>query len=192
MIQCDGLSDRMPEVALGRSTWRADEQAHLDACLDCQAEWRLVQTTSRLGVSLPPLRSPEVMTAGILGRLSGERAAARSRRWTWLAAGLAAAAAIVIAVRVSRTPSNVLAPGTSVPVATAPRKPTPSPAPAPMVATEPQSVSLPELDGLPDGELQAILGSLDESNAFAPALDGSGLDDMDDHELEDVLGAWEG
>ena len=113
MIQCDGLSDRMPEVALGRSTWRADEQAHLDACPDCQAEWRLVQTTSRLGASLPPLRSPEVMTAGILGRLSGERAAARSRRWTWMAAGLAAAAAIVIAVRGSRTPSSVPAPGTS-------------------------------------------------------------------------------
>lgn len=100
MIQCDGLSDRMPEVALGRSTWRADEQAHLDACPDCQAEWRLVQTTSRLGASLPPLRSPEVMTAGILGRLSGERAVARSRRWTWMAAGLAAAAAIVLAVRI--------------------------------------------------------------------------------------------
>ncbi len=192
MIQCDGLSDRMPEVALGRSTWRADEQAHLDACPDCQAEWRLVQTTSRLGASLPPLRSPEVMTAGILGRLSGERAAARSRRWTWMTAGLAAAAAIVIAVRGSRTPSNVPAPGTSVPVATAPRTPTPAPAPAPVVATDQQSVSLPELDGLPDGELQAILGSLDESNTFAPAFDGSGLDDMDDHELEDVLGAWEG
>ncbi len=188
MIQCDGLSDRMPEVALGRSTWGADEQAHLDSCPDCQAEWRLVQTTSRLGASLSPLRSPEVMTAGILGRLSGERAAARSRRWTSMAAGLAAAAAIVIAVRGSRTPSSVPAPGTSLPVATAPR----TPAPAPIVATEQQSVSLPELDGLPDGELQAILGSLDESNTFAPALDGSGLDDMDDHELEDVLGAWEG
>ena len=129
------------------------------------------------------------MTAGILGRLSGERAAARSRRRTWMAAGLAAAAAIVITVRMSRTPSNVPAPGTSVPVATAPSTPTPAP---PVVATEQQSVSLPELDGLPDGELQAILGSLDESNTFTPALDGSGLDDMDDHELEDVLGAWEG
>jgi len=131
------------------------------------------------------------MTAGILGRLSGERAAARSRRRTWMAAGLAAAAAIVITVRISRTPSNVPAHGTSVPVATAPRTPAPAPAP-PVVATEQQSVSLPELDGLPDGELQAILGSLDESNTFTPALDGSGLDDMDDHELEDVLGAWEG
>ncbi len=57
MIQCDGLSDRMPEVALGRSTWRAvRSRLHLDACPDCQAEWRLVQTTSRLGASLPPLR----------------------------------------------------------------------------------------------------------------------------------------
>ena len=108
-----------------------------------------------------------------------------------MAAGLAAAAAIVITVRISRTPSNVPAPGTSVPVATAPSTPAPAPAP-PVVATEQQSVSLPELDGLPDGELQAILGSLDESNTFTPALDGSGLDDMDDHELEDVLGAWEG
>lgn len=61
-----------------------------------------------------------------------------------------------------------------------------------MGSTEEQAVSLPELDGLPDGELQAILGSLDDSNSLAPALDASGLDDMDDHELEDVLGAWEG
>jgi hypothetical protein len=197
MIQCDAISDRMPSVALATSTWSADEQAHLDACPDCQAEWRLVQSASRLGTSLPPLRSPEVMAAAVLGRIADERTADRARRRNWVAVGLAAAAAITIAVWIPRSPSTapVAVVPTPGPVATtpaAPPRPIPAPAPAPVVATGEQTVSLPELDGLPDGELEAILGSLDESTTLSPVLDGSGLDNLDDHELEDVLGAWEG
>jgi hypothetical protein len=192
MIQCGDMSDRMPEVALGRSAWSAEEQAHLDACSDCGAEWRLVQSTSNLGATIAPLRGPEVMTATVLGRIAGERSAARSRRLTWLAAGLAAAAAIAIAVRIPRAPAG--RPATAQPpspVATGPRKPTPS-APTPLVASGEPAVSLPELQDLPEGELQAILGSLDEPTSVSPALDGTGFDNMDDHELEDVLAAWEG
>ena len=196
MMQCDAISDRMPDVALGRSAWSAEEQAHLEACPDCQTEWRLVQSASRLGISLPPLRSPEVMAAAVFGRLVGERAAVRGRRRTWITAGLAAAAVIIIAIRIPRSPSTVPSPSapTPGPVATTPvlpphPVPAPSPVPPDVVATGLQTVSLPELDGLPD---QAILGSLDDPNTSAPALDGSGLDNLDDHELEDVLGAWEG
>ena len=182
MIQCDVISDRMPDVALGRSSWSGDERAHLDTCSDCQAEWRIVQSTSRLGASLPSLRTPEVVAAGVLGRLAGERTAARARRRAWLAAGVAAAAAIIIAVRLSRSPLT-----TPLPVVSAPAPVAVAPA-----NTLDQTVSLPELDGLPDGELQAILGSLDESTTAPSELDGSGFDNLDDHELEDVLGAWEG
>ena len=139
------------------------------------------------------------MAAAVFGRLVGERAAVRSRRRTWITAGLAAAAAIIIAIRISRSPSTVPSPSapTPGPLATAPvlpPRPVPAPSPVPpdVVATGLQTVSLPELDGLPDGELQAILGSLDDPNTSAPAHDGSGLDNLDDHELEDVLGAWEG
>jgi anti-sigma factor RsiW len=197
MTLCEALSDRMPDVVLGRSAWTAEEQAHLDGCPDCQAEWQLVRATARLGTSLPPLRSPEIMTATVLGRIVGERSAVRARRRMWVAAGLAAAAAIMIAVRISRSPSTTPLPvvPTPAPVAAGPVVPTPTtprPAPTPVVATTEQTVSLPELDGLPDGELQAILGSLDEPTTLAPALDGSGLDNLDDHELEDALGAWEG
>jgi hypothetical protein len=181
MIQCDVISDRMPDVALGRTSWSTEERAHIDTCSDCQAEWRLVQSASRLGASLPPLLTPEVMAAGVLGRLAGERTAVRARRRAWLAAGVAAAA-VIIAVRLSRSPSR-----TPLPVV-----PAPAPVAVAPVNTMDQTVSLPELDGLPDGELQAILGSLDESTTAPSELDGSGLDNLDDHELEDVLGAWEG
>jgi hypothetical protein len=195
MIHCDTISDRMPAVALGHSAWSADEQAHLDTCPDCQAEWRLVRSTSRLGASLPPLRSPEVMTAGVLGRIASERTAARARYRVWVALGLAAAG-IIIAVRIPRSPSTTPVPVVPRPgpVATTPTppRPLPAPIPAPVIESGEQVVSLPELDDLPDGELQAILGSLDESTANSPALEGAGLDNLDDHELEDVLGAWAG
>jgi hypothetical protein len=197
MIRCDAVSDRMPTVALGRSAWNADEQHHLDTCQDCLAEWRVVQATSRLGGTLPPLRSAEVMTAAVLGRIAGERSGVRARRRNWLAVGLAAAAAVLIVIRIPRSPTTVPVqtfppPG---PVASTPRAPTtgaPVPAPPSVVATGTQTVSLPELDDLPDAELQAILGSLDESATVSPTMDESGLDNPDDHELEDVLGAWEG
>jgi len=170
MTQCERLSDRMPEVALGRAAWASGEQAHLDACDDCRAEWALVRGAAHLGEALPP-GDPEALTAAVLGKVAGERAAARTRRRAWMAAGLAAAAAVIIVVRIPRT----------VPVPT-----------APAVAIAPQSVALPELYDLPDAELESILGSLDEPPGASPALDGSDLDDLDEHELERVLETWEG
>jgi len=170
MTQCERLSDRMPDVALGRTAWTVEEQAHLDACDDCGTEWALVQRAAHLGESLPRARDPAALTAAVLGRVAGERAAARTRRRTWLAAGLAAAAVAVIAVRIPRPPS----------------------ATSPAVAAAGQAIALPELDDLPEAELESILGSLDESSGISPAFDGSGLDNLDDHELERVLGAWEG
>jgi hypothetical protein len=174
MTQCERLSDRIPEVVLGRSLWSVEERAHFDACPDCQAEWELVQSTARLGASLAPRSSPEVMAAAVLDRLAGERAATGARRRRWLALGLAAAAVTIIAVRIPR-PTSV-APMTGSPAAVTGR----------------QVVPLPELDDLPDSELESILQSLDESSAISPSLDGSGFDDLDDHELERVLGTWEG
>lgn len=171
MTQCERLSDRMPDVALGRAAWASGEQAHLDACDDCRTEWALVQATAHLGESLPRARDPEVVTAAVLARVAGERAAARTRRRAWMAAGLAAAAAVIIVVRIPRT----------IPAPT-----------APAVAIAPQSVALPELYDLPDAELESILGSLDEPADASPALDEPGLDDLDEHELERALGEWEG
>ncbi len=193
MTRCERISDRMPSVALGRSDWSADDRSHLDDCADCRAEWELVVATARLGASLRPLPGPEIMTAKVLGRLAGERAAGRTRRRTWLAVGLAAAAVAIIVVRIPRTPSVTPGPGQPgpPPVATRPTVPAPTAAPPP-VATARQVVPLPELDDLPDAELESILGSLDESSGMSPSLDGADFDHLDDHELERVLGAWEG
>ncbi|HEY8259565.1 MAG TPA: hypothetical protein VIG08_18060 [Gemmatimonadales bacterium] len=171
MTECERLSDRTPDIALGRSTWSAEEQAHLDACLDCRAEYDLVVMTNRLGAGVPRLSSPDIMTAALLGRLAAERAT-RARRRKWVAVGLAAAAVAILAVWMPRSPSGVATPtlpGPETPVA----------------------VLLPELEGLPDDELNSILGSLDESSASSP-FDSTGLDQADDHELEQVLEAWEG
>jgi anti-sigma factor RsiW len=195
MTQCERLSERMPDVALGRAAWTSEEQAHLDACADCRAEWTLVQATAHLGDSLPRARDPEALTAAVLGRVAGEQAAVRTRRRTWLVAGLAAAAVAIIAVRIPRSPSGVGVPVTTAapvpaPVAAVPTPTVPSPT-APAVAAR-QSVALPELDDLPDAELESILGSLDQTSGVSPSLDGSGFDNLDDHELERVLGAWEG
>ena len=175
----------MPNVALGRAAWTSDEQAHLDACDDCRTEWALVRTAAHLGESLPRGRDPEVLTAAVLGRVTRERSAARARRRIWLAAGLAAAAVAIIAVRIPRPPAG------AAPVATVPTPAAPS-ATTPTIATTRQAVALPELDDLPDAELESILGSLDESSGVSPALDGSGFDNLDDHELERVLGAGGG
>jgi hypothetical protein len=181
MTECERLSDRIPDVALGRSSWSVEEQAHLAACADCRAEWDLVVAAGRLGTALPPLSSPEVMAAALSGRLAGSRAAARTRRRSWLAVGLAAAAVTIIAVRIPRSPD-----GTPTPSAPPPTTPSTSSS----VASVP-AIQLPELDGLPDAELESILGSLDESSSV-PALDTTGLDQPDDHQLEQALEAWEG
>ncbi len=168
MTQCERLSNRMPDVALGRAAWAAEEQTHLDACDDCRAEWALVRGATRLGESLSA-RDPEALTAALLGKVARARGATRTRRRAWLAAGLAAAAVAIIAVRIPRT------------------APTPT-----GIAITSATVALPELDGLPDTELELILGSLDEPSGASPALEEPGLDDFDEHELDLVLEAWEG
>jgi hypothetical protein len=182
MTQCERLSDRMPDVALGRSVWSAEEQAHLESCADCRAEWDLVVAAGRLGTALPPLSSPEVLSAALAGRLAGERAAVRARRRSWLAVGLAAAAVTIIAVRIPRAPVGPPQPRTHVPLPVTP---------GPASVSSPPAIQLPELDGLPDADLESILGSLDESSAV-PSLDGTGFDQPDDHQLEQALEAWEG
>jgi hypothetical protein len=197
MTQCERLSDRMPDVALGRSDWTPEEREHLEACADCQAEWALVRLTGRLGAGLVPPSDPEAVSAAVLRRLASYRAGS-SRRRAWLAAGLAAAAAVIIVVRIPRAAdrSNPPIPGVAVnppgrPSSATP--PAPSTLPAPAVANADAKVlPLPELDDLQASELESILGSLDDPSSAAPSLDGSGLDEFDDHELEQVLEAWEG
>jgi hypothetical protein len=58
MNECTRLSDRIPDVALGRASWTPDEAAHLRGCADCRAELALVQATVALGRKAPGLPRP--------------------------------------------------------------------------------------------------------------------------------------
>src|SRR5580765_2614028 len=102
MSTCTALSDRMPDVALGRSRWTEDEARHLASCADCRAEWALVAAASRLGASLPAPPDPAVTGARVLARLAAEPARPRAMSRLWLAAGLAAAAAVALVVWMGR------------------------------------------------------------------------------------------
>jgi len=93
MSDCERLSDRMPEVALLRAAWSAEEAAHLASCADCRAEWDLVLAAHRLEASAPSV-DPATMAAAVQHRLASERMADRRGRWGWALGGLAAAAEI--------------------------------------------------------------------------------------------------
>jgi hypothetical protein len=172
MTVCEQLSDRMPAVAHGQAVWSAEEQAHLAGCADCRAEWDLVFTASRLGLDVAEGIDAHHVTERVLGRLRAERGR-RGRRIGWVVGGLAAAAAVVIAVWPGR-------PGRHVP----------PPLAAPVAAA---ALPLPELDSLGTPELQAILDSLDGSlGTTVQGVDTGDLDGLDAQELQHVLDGMEG
>jgi hypothetical protein len=217
MSICTELSDRMPDVALGRSAWTETEQRHLAECADCRAEWALVSGASRLGSTLPAT-DPAIVSTVLLARLARERERTRARIGLWSAAGLAAAAAVIVALwtgAVGVLGRNGVGAGATPRVATTPVTPTPPPpglgstdsgptAPTapqpgapPALAAAPTSVQraelpVPELDDLPAEALDSILQVLDEPAARADAYELPGLGDSGDLELEQALTGLEG
>ena len=199
MIPCTELSDRMPDVAHGRSRWTAAEEHHLAACGSCRAEWELATTAVRLGATLPPPGDPVVLTSMLIERLGRERELLQRRLRIWTVAGLAAAAAIIIAIWTSAE-TGALRAGASraAPrVATAPATSPSPPAHVPTVAPEPGAsaraeLPLPEIEDLPPEALDSMLHLLDEPAARADAYDLPGLDDSGDGELEATLSGLEG
>jgi predicted anti-sigma-YlaC factor YlaD len=172
MTDCERLSDRMPEVALLRSAWTAEEAAHLEACAECRAEWELVAAARRLEERAPAVDVAAV-AEGLRRRLAEKRPARGRTRWAWAAAGSAAAAA-AIAVAVTSGPDDG--------PATAP----------PAVAEAGPLVPLPELEGLETAQLDTLLRTLDEPFAGTSTLESSTLGDAADAELELILTTWEG
>ncbi len=171
MSDCERLSDRMPDVALQRAAWTADEAAHLASCTDCRAEWDLVLAARRLEARGPTL-DPTAIAAAVQRRLATDRTVSRRNRWLW-AGGAAAAAAGAIALAVTRGP----APRSEV---------------APVVAVETDPlVPLPELEGLETAQLDTLLQALDGPLAGASATDSASVDDAD-AELDQLLATWEG
>jgi hypothetical protein len=167
MTVCQQLSDRMPAVAAGEQ-WTAAEAAHLAGCGDCAAEWAVVAATRQLGADLPGLNAHQV-SERVLGRLRVERATVRARRRGLAFAGLAAAAAIAVAVWTGRPAGP--AGGRSGSAAAA-------------------DLSLVELDSLRAPELEALLHSMDRTDDGDPLHAVPGV--LDDGELDRVLEALEG
>jgi hypothetical protein len=194
MSACPDLSDRMPDVALGRARWTADEERHLATCAECRAVWAIVSTASRLGPRIPMTRTPEDIAGRVLELLRIERAAVRGTRRAWTAAGLAAAAAVVLVLWAQRSDLGPGAPpsggGTApAPVAAAPGE-TARPTPNVRLAAE---LAIPELDSLPEEALDSILRVLDEPLARVRADgDDASVDDEGDIELERALAGLEG
>jgi hypothetical protein len=164
MTVCEQLSDRMPAIAAGEQ-WTAAEAAHLAGCADCAAEWAVVAATHQLGADLPGLNAHHVAER-VLGRLRAERAAVRARRRGLTFAGLAAAAAIAVAVWTGR------------------------PAGPAGGRTGAADLSLVELDSLRAPELEALLHSMDRTDDGDPLHAVPSV--LDDGELDRVLEALEG
>ena len=204
MTPCTQLSDRMPEVALGRARWTPDDERHLAGCDDCRAEWALVSAASRLGARLPALDAERV-TAAALERIRGERARARVRtQRIAVLGGLAAAAMVALAVWANRGGRAAVPGGSGLPAPapigaspseSVPNAPVPSPS-TPSMAQGPASAAtvdlpMPELDSLPAEALDSILRTLDEPLAQVGA-DDMQADESGDRELEQALAGTEG
>jgi hypothetical protein len=170
MTDCERLSDRMPEVAMQRAAWTAEEAAHLASCEDCGAEWELVLAARRLEARAPTVDEAAI-AAAVQRRLASERAAGRRGRWIWAAgSAAAAAAAIALAVIAGRDPE-----------------------PAPRIAVEAEPlVPLPELEGLETAQLDTLLEVLDAQPGGTSSLESTTLDDGADAEFEQILATWEG
>jgi hypothetical protein len=223
MTTCTELSDRMPDVAHGRSRWTEAEEHHLAGCADCRAEWELVMAALRLGETpLAAPGDPALLTVLLLERLGRERELLQRRLRIWTAAGIAAAAAVIIAFwtgLASLAPPGSGAGGVTPRVASVPapiqpdrpassgdsglpgtgpqaRPEAPEPADTPALATAPTGrlaeLPLPEIDDLPPEALDSMLQVLNDPAARADAYELPGLDDSGDRELEQALTGLEG
>lgn len=173
MSDCGWLTDRLPAVALGRSTWTPEEARHLGGCRSCQDEWELVRLSSRLGQDVGAKLDAGQTTSAVLNRLGRARQEDRLRRQSWSFAALATAAAIAAAVWTGRPVTRPVAPSTGSVVAAS------------------LLIPLPELDNLEPAELNTVLQTIDEPLVGGPT-DAPGSGDLDDDDLEGVLNIWEG
>lgn len=169
MTECTLLSDRMVDVAHGRSGWTSDDEAHLTTCPDCTAEWVLVQRGARLGIAVGDGLVADHVATRVLAEL-GRPAPARVpwlRHWRWLALPIAAALALMI------WQGPATGPGDHAGVT---------------VAVSPEL--LPELELLDASELETLFDVLPASEV--PVGDVGGLGDLDEEELQAMLHLMEG
>jgi hypothetical protein len=169
MTDCLRLSDRIPDVAHGRSRWTPEEASHLAQCAHCRAELALVHAVMGLGEQAPVPGNPSAMTSAVLARVADDRRIHRRARWAW-GVGAGAAAAIVVSLWVENGGEP----------------------PSQPVAAASAEIALPELEPLETAELDSLLRAMDGPTMGWSALDQPSLGDLEPDELEQVLGTWEG
>jgi len=169
---CMRLSERIPEVARGRAEWLAGETEHLTECAACRAEWQLAQTAQHLARRAEALIEPDRVADDVMRRLAESPARGIGRRLRWVGVTVAAAAAILLVVRVTSTPGP-----DTVPV---------------VASTPPDGLFLPGLDSLTVEELESVLVSIDQPIAAVSTIGAYEWQSLDDHELERLLREWEG
>jgi hypothetical protein len=172
MNECGWLTDRIPEVALGRAEWTPEEIRHLGECRMCREELEMVQAASHIGRAVGESVDVGSTADAVLRRIKRERIDVGRRR-SWTFAGLATAAAIALALwtggQVNR-PSRPAAVG--------------------LAAAGRLSIPLPELDGLEPAELDSVLQTMDAPTGST--LDSLGSGDSMNDDLDLVLDSWEG
>jgi hypothetical protein len=178
MTVCLRLSERIPEVAVGRSEWTRNEREHLAGCPSCRREWELVQLTRSLSHEQLPRFDTQAMTRTLQERLQRSRRQRRARRVVWGLGGLGLAASLTAVLWIG-------------PADRAPSISDPAPSTSGSLATR-LEIPLPELEGLEPVELDSVLNTMDEPLAADSAVDPPELGDFDSGELETVLDIWEG
>ena len=171
MTDCTRLSDRMPDVALGRSRWNPEETSHLAACDSCRSEWQLVQTASRLGRRLAETPADPRVAGAVVARLKAAHHA-QNRKRIWGVGGIAAAAAVAALLWTGSVP----------------KRPSPTLRP-PVVGLE---IPLPELDSLQPAELNAVLQTMDQAGVEGSSAETPDPGDSNADDQETVLDYWEG
>jgi hypothetical protein len=176
MTECGWLSDRMPAVILGRAEWTPQEMQHLQECAPCQQEWELVRAAARLGQRPEAVIDTEAVASRVLQRLHNEPERTLIQRRTWAVSGLAAAAAIIIAIWTGNMGTSDATPRQDGSLATAQLE-----------------IPLPELENLQPAELDTLLQAMDETNNLRDSADvDPELSDLNSDELQRVLDTWEG
>ena len=175
MTDCNAMRERMPAVAHRRAAWEDAEAAHLRGCAACRAEWELVLAAERLGASAAAGMDTARIAAAVRHRLRNApvtgvpQAFRRAGRWL---TGLAAAAAVILAVRLA-TPH--------------PERPVTDPSAAAATGGLGEASLLPELDRLTSTELEAVLDAFEPAVEALPHVDGAALNELEPQELERVL-----
>ena len=194
MTTCALLSDRMPDVAAGRSRWTADEERHLAGCAECRAESNLLRAAARLADSYRA-PDPSATAAAVIERLRTDHSGRRGRGVVWVLAGLAAAAVVALVVWSGRdNPVRPVSPPGIAVAPVSPRAAAPTPGAHAPAATSgaPDGFPLPELDSLSSDALDSMLRVLDEPLARAAAWQLPDLGDAGDQLLEHAITGGEG